>query len=312
VMLQQTQVATAVPYYERFLARFPDVTALAHASEEAVLALWSGLGYYARARNLHAAARRVLSEEGGRFPSQFERLLRLPGVGRSTAAAIAVFAGGERRAILDANAKRVIARHAGIAGDPASAAVLARLWRESEARLPRRSIEAYTQGLMDLGASLCLARNPRCDACPVATDCVAFATGRVDELPGRKRSRRRPRRRASLLAVILRGEVLLEKRPSPGIWGGLWSLPEMPVNARPAEFLRKRFGIQVARLRRLERFEHAFTHFTLEITAWEVQAKAPASRSSALGEHRCLWLALDDVGQAALPAPIRRLLGRLA
>jgi A/G-specific adenine glycosylase len=312
VMLQQTQVATVVPYYERFLARFPDVTALALASEEAVLALWSGLGYYARARNLHAAARRVLSEEGGHFPSQFDRLLRLPGVGRSTAAAIAVFAGGERRAILDGNAKRVIARHAGIAGNPASAAVLARLWRESEARLPRRSIEAYTQGLMDLGASLCLARNPRCDACPVATDCVARATGRVDELPGRKRSLRRTHRRASLLAVVLRGEVLLEKRPSPGVWGGLWSLPEMPVGARPAEFLRRRFGIPVARVQRLERFEHAFTHFTLEITPWKVQAKAPASRSSALEERGCLWLALDDVGQAALPAPIRRLLGRLA
>ncbi|WP_171088745.1 A/G-specific adenine glycosylase [Usitatibacter rugosus] len=298
VMLQQTQVATVIPYFERFLVRFPDVAALAAASEGDVLALWSGLGYYARGRNLHRAAREVVERFGGVFPVRFDELESLPGVGRSTAAAIAAFAGGERRAILDGNVKRVIARHAGIGGDPSSSPVLEALWDAAEARLPAKGIEAYTQGMMDLGATVCLARNPRCDICPVRIDCVAANEERVDELPGRKKRAARKHRSTAMLVAISKGEVLLVKRPSPGIWGGLWSLPEMlpgdvPKRATP-----------------LPPFEHAFTHYTLAVRPFQMDGASPEFRLffRNSGEAPSIWLALDDVAQAALPAPVKKLL----
>lgn len=309
VMLQQTQVATVLPYFERFTARFPTVADLAAASEEEVLALWSGLGYYARARNLHRAARVVVERHGGAFPTRFEDLAQLPGVGRSTAGAIAAFAGGERRAILDANVRRVLARHAGIGGDATSAATAARLWSEAEARLPRTSIEAYTQGVMDLGAELCGARNPACLLCPVAEDCVARREERVGELPGRRARAAVRRRRVAMLVVLSRGEVLLEKRPSSGIWGGLWSLPETPVDGDPEAELRSRFGIAATRVTPLEPFEHAFTHFTLEVTPWRVEIRKPPAIAAGKGTT---WLALGDIPGAALPSPIKKLLQRLA
>ena len=306
VMLQQTQVATVVPYFERFIARFPAVADLAAASEDEVLALWSGLGYYARARNLHRAARMVVERHGGAFPARFEDLVHLPGVGRSTAGAVAAFAGGERRAILDGNVRRVLARHAGIDGDTTSAATLARLWSEAEARLPRRaSIEAYTQGVMDLGAELCGVRNPACTLCPVAEDCVARREQRVGELPGRRARAAVRRRQVAMLVVISRGEVLLEKRPSSGIWGGLWSLPEAPVDGDPEAGLRSRFGITAARVAPLEPFEHAFTHFTLEVTPWRIEIRKPPAIAA---EKGTTWLSLGDISGAALPSPVKKLL----
>ncbi len=310
VMLQQTQVATAIPYFERFVARFPAVADLAAASEDEVLALWSGLGYYARGRNLHRAAREVAARFGGCVPARYEDLRSLPGIGRSTAAAIAAFASGERRAILDGNAKRVLARHAGIAGDTSRAAVLARLWAEAEARLPARAIGPYTQGLMDLGATLCLARVPRCGECPVAADCVARLEGRVAELPGRKARAPAPRRRVAMLVVVSGGEVLLVKRPAPGLWGGLWSLPEAPASARPARALLRDWGLVAARVERLEPFEHAFTHFTLEVTPWRV--RIGGRRGADAGARGALWMPLAELEGAALPAPVRRLLSREA
>ena len=309
VMLQQTQVATVLPYFERFTARFPTVADLAAAGEDDVLALWSGLGYYARARNLHRAARMVVERHGGTFPTRFEDLAQLPGVGRSTAGAIAAFAGGERRAILDGNVRRVLARHAGIGGDATSAPTLARLWGEAEARLPRRaSIEAYTQGVMDLGAQLCGARNPACMLCPVAEDCVARREERVGELPGR-RTRTAPRRRqVAMLVVLSRGEVLLEKRPSSGIWGGLWSLPEAPAEGDPGTGLRERYGIQAGSITPLQPFEHAFTHFTLEVTPWRIDIRKPPAIAA---ENGTTWLSLGDISGAALPSPVKRLLQQL-
>jgi A/G-specific adenine glycosylase len=289
IMLQQTQVATALPYYERFVARFPTVEDLAAASEDDVLALWSGLGYYARARNLHRAARSVAGARRG-FPATFEALLALPGVGRSTAAAIAAFASGERRAILDGNVKRVLARHAGIGGDPSQAAVLARLWEAAEARLPVRGIEPYTQGLMDIGATVCTTKNPRCGECPVATGCVARETDRIDELPGKKRRAAAKRKRIAMLVIVSRGEVLLEKRPSHGIWGGLWSLPELGADERPKN------------ARPLPPFTHAFTHFTLEVTPWLVRPRTRVDRPGTM------WMPLTDLSGAALPSPVRKLL----
>jgi A/G-specific adenine glycosylase len=308
VMLQQTQVATVIPYYERFLARFPTVASLAAASEDEVLALWSGLGYYARARNLHRAARALAERHAGVFPTRFEELVRLPGIGRSTAGAIAAFTGGEKRAILDGNVRRVLARHAGIGGDPSSTLVLAALWREAEARLPARGIAAYTQGMMDLGADVCLARAPHCLLCPVAADCIARAEDRVAELPGRKRRAERPRRRIAMLVVLSRGEVLLEKRPPTGIWGGLWSLPEADARVRPADALAHDWGIEAADVEALEPFEHAFTHFTLEVTPWRIRARG----AQRLAEGKpAAWLALADLQGAALPSPVRRLLASL-
>jgi A/G-specific adenine glycosylase len=308
IMLQQTQVATVLAYYVRFLARFPDVASLAAAREDDVLALWSGLGYYARARNLHRAARDVVEKLAGVFPQTRAELERLPGVGRSTAAAVAAFASGERGAILDGNVRRVLSRHAGIGGDPANAAVLASLWSEAEARLPRDGIEPYTQGMMDLGANVCVTRNPRCLLCPVASDCVARIEDRIDELPGRRARAPARRKRIAMLVVVSHGEVLLEKRPSSGIWGGLWSLPEFDAVEPPREFLARAWGLDAARVDPLEPFEHAFSHFTLEVEPWRVEI----GTSSRLAEGKAgIWLPLAELAGAALPSPVRKLLQKL-
>lgn len=305
VMLQQTQVATVIPYYARFLERFPDVRALAAAPVDDVLALWSGLGYYARARNLHRAAREVVERFGGDFPRDFESLASLPGIGRSTAAAIAAFSSGERRAILDGNVKRVIARHAGIGGDPSSAAVLARLWQEAQARMAERDIETYTQGMMDLGADVCAPRKPACLVCPVNEDCAARIESRIDELPGRRARKPVPRRRVAMLVVLSRGEVLLEKRPMSGIWGGLWSLPEFPIDGEPAAACESDWGLRCETASPLPPFEHAFTHFTLEVAPWKVEL---AGKPASAFERAATWLPLDELNGAALPSPIRKLL----
>ena len=302
IMLQQTQVATVLPYYERFLARFPTVGDLAAAELDDVMRLWSGLGYYARARNLHAAARAVVERHGGRFPARFEALVELPGIGRSTAGAIAAFASGERRAILDGNVRRVLARHAAIAGDPGSATVMAALWQEAEARMPYDGIEDYTQGVMDLGAGICTPRDPACLVCPVAEDCVARCERRIGELPGKRIRRQAPRRQVAMLVVLSGGEVMLEKRPAKGIWGGLWSLPEAAPEADLAQEVAQRWGVE-ATLDALPPFEHAFTHFTLEVSPWRVHPCRPP-----LLPPGSTWLALTDVSGAALPSPVKSLL----
>jgi A/G-specific adenine glycosylase len=309
IMLQQTQVSTVIPYYERFVARFPTVAALAAAPEDDVLALWSGLGYYARARNLHRAAREVVERFAGVFPSGFDALATLPGVGRSTAGAIAAFAGGERRAILDGNVRRVLARHAGIAGDPTRAGVIAALWEAAEARLPASAIDAYTQGMMDLGANVCLPRDPHCLLCPVAADCVARTEDRVAELPGRKARAPTRRKRISMLVVMRGREVLLEKRAASGIWGGLWSLPESGADEPPAEALERDWGMAAADVSALQPFEHAFTHYTLEVAPWRIRL----ARGAKLMEGKpAMWMPLDEVSGAALPSPVKRLLTSLA
>jgi len=307
VMLQQTQVATVIPYYKRFLERFPDVRTLAAASEDEVLALWSGLGYYARGRNLLRAARAVVERHAGIFPTRYDDLAELPGVGRSTAGAIASIAGRERRAILDGNVRRVLARHAAVAGDPAANAVSKRLWDIAEERLPARDIGTYTQGMMDLGAQVCTARNPACAACPVARDCVANIEGRVAELPGRRARKPQRRRRVQMLVVLSKGEVLLQRRPPTGIWGGLWSLPEVDEGLDPARVLRSRWGLAAASAEALPAFEHAFTHYTLEVTPWLMRPR----RATSAAESGTVWLPLTELAGAALPSPVKRLLARL-
>ena len=308
VMLQQTQVATVIPFFERFVARFPDVASLAAASEDEVLSLWSGLGYYARGRNLRRAAVLVMERLDGRFPATFDALIELPGVGRSTAAAIAALAAGERRAILDGNVRRVLARHAGIGGDPASARTMGKLWALAEERLPARGIEAYTQGLMDVGAGVCTPRAPRCDACPVSADCHALAHDALARFPGKRRKSAPGRRRTAMLAIVSRGEVLLERRPSPGIWGGLWSLPEIGADDDVAAAIRSRWGAKTTSIERLAPFTHVFTHFTLDVTPLRVLL----DRRRAIEPRGCVWLALSELEGAALPSPVRRLLRSIA
>ncbi|MCC7218129.1 MAG: A/G-specific adenine glycosylase [Burkholderiales bacterium] len=308
IMLQQTQVAAVVPYYARFLAQFPDVAALARAPLDDVLALWSGLGYYRRAHHLHAAARAIMRDHGGTFPHDAAALAALPGIGRSTAAAIAALAFGARAAILDGNVKRVLARHRGIDGWPGSPKVEAALWKVAEAELPARAVAAYTQGLMDLGATVCTRASPRCDACPVAADCVARRAGRTAALPAPRPRKELPHRSVRVLLIERGGEVLLEKRPPTGVWSGLWSLPECPLDGDVCDVVRARFGARVDVRDALPPIEHGFTHFALTLHPQRVAARRWPARAEA---PETLWLSPADAQHAALPAPIRKLLRSL-
>ena len=310
IMLQQTQVTAVVPYYQRFMQSFPDVAALALASEDHVLQHWSGLGYYARARNLHRAARVVMNEHGGVFPSTAALIQTLPGIGRSTAAAIAAFAFGESGAILDGNVKRVLARHFGVDGWPGDPKVQAVLWAHAESVMPTNDIGIYTQAQMDLGSLVCVRGRPRCGECPVRADCVAHREQRTATIPGRRPKKVLPHRRCALLLCIHAGTVLLEKRPPTGVWGGLWSLPETDGNdAEAISRVASRYGVDVAGCEPLLPFEHGFTHFTLALEPWLVRTGAVASEARESGR---MWLALDAAADAALPAPIKRLLHSLA
>jgi A/G-specific adenine glycosylase len=303
IMLQQTQVATVIPYYERFLRRFPTVQALAKAPLDDVLALWSGLGYYSRARNLHKAACIVVDTYGGAIPDDPEKVQALPGIGRSTAAAICVFSYGGRHAILDGNVKRVLARHGGVRGYPGDARVQEKLWRNAESLLPVRGIVPYTQGLMDLGASVCARTAPGCDACPVRADCVAYTKNMIDKLPGRKARRALPQRNTVMLLLRNAGDVLLEKRPPQGIWGGLWSLPEISSASELRRVCRERYGATAIAVKKLPPLAHGFTHFNLTITPVAVQVKKNAIKVPAT-----VWLPLDEATSAALPAPVRKII----
>ncbi len=308
IMLQQTQVATVIPYYRRFLRRFADIKSLAAASLDEVLALWSGLGYYSRARNLHRAAQRIVAEHQGRFPRDFETVLALPGIGRSTAAAICVFAFGARHAILDGNVKRLFARRFGIAGYPGDAKTAARLWRIAERELPRRNVESYTQGLMDLGAAVCTRGKPRCDACPVAPECVALRCGMIGRVPAPRPRKALPQRRTQMLVLLHAGQVLLEKRAPSGIWGGMWSLPEVAPSADVAALCAQRYGAEVVTRAALPAVAHGFTHFKLDIEPQRLGVARVAPRAAAPG---VMWLPLAEALGAAIPAPVRRILAGL-
>jgi A/G-specific adenine glycosylase len=308
-MLQQTQVATALAYYERFVARYPDVAALAAAPLDDVLALWSGLGYYSRARNLHRCAQAVMADHGGAFPRSSATLAELPGIGRSTAAAIAAFCFDERAAILDGNVKRVLARHRGFDADLASAAAQRDLWQHADALLPPpRDMPAYTQGLMDLGATVCLPRQPRCLVCPLHADCVARRTGRTAELPVKSRRLTRGARSNALLWLRHRDDVLLVRRPEHGVWAGLWSLPEMSDLAAAQAQASQWSGSGVA----LPPIAHALTHFDwhLQPLRWDLPARTGASTRARIAAHwdSARWLAQSDALSMSLPSPVRRLL----
>ena len=301
IMLQQTQVATVIPYFQRFIASFPNVAALAAASEEAVLSHWSGLGYYARGRNLHRAAQIIVARHGGIFPTEYEQILALPGIGRSTAAAICSLAYQQRRAILDGNVRRVLARHRGIEGAPTVKSVENRLWEIAESLLPAAEPGRYTQALMDMGATLCTRNRPRCSVCPVAADCAALLTCRVDELPTPKVRRAVPERSAVFMLALAQGEVLLEKRESSGLWGGLLCLPQFDE-----EWQADSRVWEVCERVEMPAFTHTFTHFRLHISTQLLRLN-----EKPCGTRGGIWLRLDDALSAAIPTPVRRLLEQL-
>jgi A/G-specific adenine glycosylase len=309
IMLQQTQVATVIPYYARFVDAFPNVRALAAADIDRVLELWSGLGYYRRAHHLHEAARTIVARHSGAFPSDATTIASLPGIGRSTAAAIAAFAFAAREAILDGNVRRVLARHRGIEGYPGAPKVEARLWEVAESLLPHSTeIAPYTQALMDLGATVCLRAAPRCTQCPVAADCIAKREARIDELPSPRPKKALPQRAVRVLLLERAGALLLERRPTIGIWAGLWSLPETDLDGDVALHCKAKFAATVVEGDALPAIEHGFTHYRLTIHPQRVDVKTWPSRAESPG---LLWLTRDDALAAALPAPIKRLLRSL-
>ena len=318
IMLQQTQVAVVIPYFERFTARFPEVEALASAELDEVLGLWSGLGYYARGRNLHAAARVVVAERGGRIPDTFEELVTLPGIGRSTAGAILALALGRRHPILDGNVKRVLARYHAVSGWTGEAPIRDRLWALADRHTPHERVGDYTQAIMDLGATVCTRTKPACLLCPVASGCRAHATGEPTAFPAPRPRRAYPTREKLLMVLRDRsGRVLVERRPPTGIWGGLWSFPEASAKLDyrdAAEASARRHGdLRVRRVRPLAPIEHGFTHFRLR--AVPVVVSVDRVREGVADEGSVRWLEIDRVAMSALEvglaAPVGAVLSRL-
>ncbi|MFO7858617.1 MAG: A/G-specific adenine glycosylase [Ectothiorhodospiraceae bacterium] len=307
VMLQQTRVDVVIPYFERFLERFPDVATLAAADVDAVLAQWSGLGYYARARNLHRAARRIVSEHGGAMPESREEWEALPGVGRSTAAAILSLSGGHHHAILDGNVKRVLARYGAVPGWPGRTAVARELWSLAEQVTPSRRCGDFNQAMMDLGALVCTRTQPGCLLCPLSDDCRARAAGAESAYPEPRPARALPVRETRML--LLESEdagVLLERRPPTGIWGGLWSLPEADPGQDAAAHCRHALGMRVSEPEVWPRFRHTFSHYHLEIEPVRVRVLGDAGVAMT-GPER-VWYKSGSGLDGGLAAPVRRLL----
>ena len=311
IMLQQTQVATVIPFYERFLQRFPDVVALADAPLDEVLHLWSGLGYYARARHLHRAAMRVRDDFGGRFPEEFATIESLPGIGRSTAGAILALARGERHPILDGNVKRVLTRRFGITGPPNERAVEQRLWALAEEHTPATDVAEYTQAIMDLGATVCVRRRPLCPLCPLRASCNALRTNRQHVIPAprvRTRAARRVREVVMLVAQRADGAILLERRPPQGIWGGLWCLPEFGTESAARGYAAAQLREAEIAAQPLAQVPHAFTHFDLVITPLLARCRDTVEVAEA---DRVLWYDIRRPARVGLPAPIQQILKSL-
>lgn len=312
IMLQQTQVITVIPYFLRFMAQFPDVQALAGAREDDVLHLWSGLGYYSRARNLHRAACYLLSEYQGQFPADVEALSRLPGVGRSTAGAIAAIALGIRAPILDGNVKRVLARYQAVSGWPGTAAVTRTLWALSERYTPAERVADYTQAMMDLGALICTRRQPACHCCPLVASCQAYRQGEATAFPTPRPRKKLPEKAVRMLMLIRPGgsQVLLQKRPSAGLWGGLWSFPEAD-SAQADGQVAEALGLALARVEEWPAFRHTFSHFHLRITPVRAWLEPASGAVPVLPSERWQWHRLDQPARLGLAAPVKKLLVQL-
>ena len=310
IMLQQTQVTTVIPYFERFTERFPSVKELAAAEVDEVLHLWSGLGYYARARNLHKAAQQVCSEFDADFPRDLEQMISLPGIGRSTAAAILAQAHGLRHAILDGNVKRVLSRFHGVEGWPGNKKIETRLWEYAEQHTPDARLADYTQAMMDLGATLCTRSKPDCGACPIAQSCVARAEQRVAELPTPKPKKNKPTKSARMLVLINdKQQILLEKRPPTGIWGGLWSLPEVAMDADVEAYCQQQWQFKVEAIKDATPFRHSFSHYHFDITACRIKVKNP--NQCVMEAERQVWYNSSQKQRLGLAAPVQTILNGL-
>ena len=309
IMLQQTQVTAVIGYYAKFMARFPTISALANATQDEVLQHWSGLGYYSRARNLHHAAQTIVDEHDGVFPQDFDTIQTLSGIGRSTAAAIASFAFHQVQTILDGNVKRVLTRHFAISGWPSTPKVEKSLWLLAEKLLPQSDMVAYTQGLMDLGATICTRSKPKCTLCPLNDSCLAREQNLTSVLPTSKPKKSIPEKNTTMLILRQGNEVMLVKRPPTGIWGGLWSFPEHDEIAETtsdyAAVVMDQFGISAIANKALPTVSHAFTHFKLHIKPQPlaVTKQAPQPREAGF-----IWLSIEDAIGAAIPTPIRNIL----
>ncbi|MEQ8262375.1 A/G-specific adenine glycosylase [Pseudohaliea sp.] len=310
IMLQQTQVSTVIPYFERFMAAFPDVKALAAADIDNVLHHWTGLGYYARARNLHRAARAVIGEHGGRFPETVDALAALPGIGRSTAGAIVSIACGGRAPILDGNVKRVLARYHAVAGWPGRSAVLNTLWEHAEAHTPGQRVADYTQAIMDLGATVCTRSRPACALCPLAEGCAARAAGNPGDYPGKKPRKILPQRQtAFVLARHPDGAWLLEQRPPAGIWGGLWCFPEVTSPGDAETWCRDALQAEPGTGSPLAPFRHTFSHYHLDITPVVIPLDSAGEAVTESGGR--LWYDPASPPRIGLAAPVLRLIETL-
>jgi A/G-specific adenine glycosylase len=305
IMLQQTQVAAVIGYYDKFMQRFPNISSLANATQDEVLQHWSGLGYYSRARNLHNAAVTIMDNHGGQFPQDFATIQSLSGIGRSTAAAIASFAFNQVQTILDGNVKRVLARHFLVEGWPSSPKVEKELWQLAESLLPERGMVAYTQGLMDLGATLCTRSKPKCGNCPLNASCQALQQQRVHEVPTPKPRKAIPEKNITMLILRRGDEILLEKRPSTGIWGGLWSFPEVENGQNVEITALNKFGIVTKTDIVLPNLTHVFTHFKLHIRPQTLQV---LKQNTQVNQAEHIWISIDDAVGAAIPTPIRKIL----
>lgn len=314
IMLQQTQVKTVIPYFEKFIHSFPDVLSLANAHEDAVLHHWSGLGYYARARNLHKAAQQVRDVHNGQFPLVFDDVLALPGIGRSTAGAILAQAEGQKHAILDGNVKRVLARFYTVHGWTGQLKIQQQLWQLAEQLTPEKRLADYTQAIMDLGATLCTRSKPGCLQCPLQSECEAYATDQVKLLPTPKPKKTLPVKTVRML--LLRNteeQILLEKRPPTGIWGGLWSLPEMPLENEVGRWCKDKYQLEVENKIEQTVMRHTFSHFHLDITPCLVEVNNP--EQSVMEADRIVWYKASQTDRVqpalGLAAPVTNLLNRL-
>lgn len=314
IMLQQTQVATVIPYFQRFMKHFPTLTSLANAPLDDVLALWSGLGYYARARNLHKCAQQIVAQRGGRFPRSVEELTTLPGIGRSTAGAIVSLAMQQRAVILDGNVKRVLARYFAVDGWPGQSAIAAQLWALAERLTPSDRVNDYNQAMMDLGATLCTRSKPSCLECPLRKNCSAFKLGEPLRFPGKKpKPAARPVKQAQLLILYnpKQQAVLLERRPEKGIWGGLWSFPELSDGSCVKEHCQSQWQLQLDSTLPLEKIIHKFSHFDFIIKP--VVIKLHTDCHGNMESNARVWykiMRVDDL-PGGTPAPINQLLTQL-
>ncbi len=311
VMLQQTQVKTVIPYFERFTRRYPTVTELADAELDEVLHLWTGLGYYSRARNLHRSAQQVVQDHAGQFPREVDQLQQLPGIGRSTAGAIAALAYQRRAPILDGNVKRVLARFYAIDGWPGRSRVSHQLWERAEANTPQQRVQDYTQAMMDLGATICTRSKPDCDGCPLNSECSALQQGKIARYPGKKPRAPIPVKSTRMLIIEnTRGEILLHKRPPSGIWSGLWIFPEIDLALEPAHYCRDSLGLDIMTTETWPRYRHSFSHYHLDIEPLHLQVEI--QEQHLMASDQALWYNRAQPQAIGLAAPIKQIMARLA